>query len=85
MALAAQGSLGGGNVERPKGNRCILEEQLLEIAHAVEQETVGIGRLDLEILSDDGGRIEARVSPPAPAAAVSTRLASASGSASATV
>ena len=33
-----------------RGDRGVLEEQLVEIAHAVEQETIGVGRFDLEIL-----------------------------------
>jgi hypothetical protein len=36
-----------------RGNR-VLEEQLVEIAHAVEQQAVGIGRLDLQELRHGG-------------------------------
>ena len=47
LMLAA---LGQRDVERRRGLRRILEEQLVEIAHAVEQQIVGMGRLDREIL-----------------------------------
>ncbi len=47
-------ALGQGDAERARGDFGVLEEQLVEIAHAVEQETVGIGRLDLQILGDHG-------------------------------
>ena len=43
-------ALGERDAERARGDRSVLEEQLVEIAHAVEQETIGVGRFDLEIL-----------------------------------
>ena len=43
-------ALGERDAERARGDRGVLEEQLVEIAHAVEQETIGVGRFDLEIL-----------------------------------
>ena len=47
-------TLGERDAESARGDFRVLEEQLVEIAHAVEQETVGIGRLDLQILGDHG-------------------------------
>ncbi len=43
-------ALGQRDAERPAGDGGILEEQLVEIAHAVEQEAIGVGRFDLQIL-----------------------------------
>ena len=47
-------ALGQGDAERARGDFRVLEEQLVEVAHAVEQEAIGIGRLDLQILGDHG-------------------------------
>ena len=47
-------ALGQRDAERARGDLGVLEEQLVEIAHAVEQEAVGVGRLDLQILGDHG-------------------------------
>ncbi len=47
-------ALGERDAERARGDLGVLEEQLVEIAHPVEQETIGIGRLDLQILGDHG-------------------------------
>ena len=49
LMLAA---LGERDAERARGDLGVLEEQLVEIAHAVEQEAIGVRRLDLEILGD---------------------------------
>ncbi len=53
-------ALGEHDRERLRGGHRVLEEQLVEIAHAVEQQAVGIGRLDLQELGhgrrDAGGR-----------------------------
>ena len=47
LVLAA---LGEDNAERPAGDLRVVEEEFVEVAHPVEQETARIGRLDLEIL-----------------------------------
>src|SRR5581483_9221036 len=47
LMLAA---LGQRDAKRARGDFRVLEEQLVEIAHAVEQEAVGVRRFDLEIL-----------------------------------
>ena len=44
--------LGERDAERARSDLGVLEEQLVEIAHAVEQEAIGVRRLDLEILCD---------------------------------
>ena len=41
---------GEHDAERPARDLRVVEEQLVEIAHPVEEQAVGIGRLDLEIL-----------------------------------
>ena len=43
-------ALGERDAERAGGDRSVLEEQLVEIAHAVEQEAIGVRRFDLEKL-----------------------------------
>jgi hypothetical protein len=43
-------ALGEHDAECARGDLGVLEEQLVEIAHAVEQQQPWIGRLDLEIL-----------------------------------
>ena len=43
-------ALGQDDAERPAGGLRVGEEQFVEIAHPVEQEAVGIRRLDLQIL-----------------------------------
>ena len=48
-------TLGQRDAERARGYGSVLEEQLVEIAHAVEQEAVGIGRFDLQILGHHRG------------------------------
>ncbi len=40
------------DAERARGDDGILEKQFVEIAHAVEQQAIRIGRLDLDILRD---------------------------------
>ncbi len=55
-------ALGERDAERARGDFGVLEEQFVEIAHAVEQETIGVGRLDLQILGDHGRGEE---TPPA--------------------
>ena len=47
-------ALGQRDAKRTRGDLGVLEEQLVEIAHAIEQEAVGVGRLDLQILGDHG-------------------------------
>ena len=51
LVLAA---LGQHDAERPAGDFGVLEEQLVEIAHAVEQEAVRVCRLDLHVLRHHG-------------------------------
>ena len=43
-------SLGQHDPERPARDLRILEEELVEIAHPVEEEAIGVGTLDLDIL-----------------------------------
>ena len=45
-------ALGERDAQRARGNGGVLEEQLVEIAHAVEEQAVGIGRFDLKVLGD---------------------------------
>ena len=47
-------ALGERDAERARGDGRIVEEQLVEVAHAVEQEAVGVGRLDLQVLRHHG-------------------------------
>ena len=47
-------AFGERDPERARGDFGVLEEQLVEIAHAVKQQAVGVGRLDLQILGDHG-------------------------------
>jgi len=47
LVLAA---FGENDAERARGDFGVFEEQLVEIAHPVEQQQPGIGGLDLEIL-----------------------------------
>ena len=47
LVLAA---LGQHDAERAAGDFRVREEQFVEIAHAIEQQAIGIGGLDLEIL-----------------------------------
>ena len=47
LVLAA---LGERDAERARGDLGVVEEQLVEIAHPVEQQAVRIGRLDLDVL-----------------------------------
>src|SRR3977135_1117661 len=46
-------ALGEHDAERTRGDLGVLEEQLVEIAHPVEQEAIRIGGLDLDELLDD--------------------------------
>ena len=43
-------ALGQHDAERARGGLRIVEEQFVEIAHAIEQQAVRIGRLDLDEL-----------------------------------
>ena len=43
-------ALGQHDAERAGGDFGILEEQLVEIAHPVEQQAIRIGGLDLDVL-----------------------------------
>ena len=43
-------ALGEHDAERARGDFGVVEEQLVEIAHPVEQEAIRIGGLDLDIL-----------------------------------
>ena len=43
-------ALGEHDAQRPAGDFGILEEEFVEIAHPVEQQAIGIGGLDLDIL-----------------------------------
>ena len=47
-------ALGERDAERARGEGRIVEEQLVEVAHAIEQEAVGVGRLDLQVLRHHG-------------------------------
>ena len=46
-------ALGERDAQVARGNLGILEEELVEIAHAVEEQAAGIGRLDLQVLRHD--------------------------------
>ena len=59
-------ALGEHDAERAARDLGILEEQLVEIAHAIEEEAIGIGRLDLDELRHDGRNGGARRSRPFP-------------------
>jgi malate dehydrogenase (oxaloacetate-decarboxylating)(NADP+) len=62
LMLAA---LGQRDAERAAGDFRVLEEQLVEIAHAVEQQRIGIGRLDLdELLHGRPGKLEITPTKP---------------------
>src|SRR5205823_3005815 len=50
VAAEMLASLGEHDAERAGGEFGVLEEQLVEIAHPVEQETIRVGGLDLDIL-----------------------------------
>ena len=43
-------AFGQGDAERARGLLRVIEEQLVKVTHAVEQQAVGMGSLDLEIL-----------------------------------
>jgi len=45
-------SLRQHDAERPRRNDGILEKKLVEVAHPIKKQTIGIGRLDLDILCD---------------------------------
>ena len=47
-------ALGEHDAERARRDFGVLEEQLVEIAHPIEQEAIRIGGLDLDILLHDG-------------------------------
>lgn len=47
-------ALGQRDIQRPGGFGGILEEQFVEIPHAIEQQAIGIRRLDAQILSHQG-------------------------------
>jgi len=55
-------ALGQRDAERARGGLSVLEEQFVEVAHPVEQQEAGIGRLDLEVLfhhrRDAAGRLD---------------------------
>ena len=42
--------------ERPRGYRCVVEKQFVEVAHAKEQQGIGLLLLGGEPLGDNGGR-----------------------------
>ena len=54
-------ALGERDVEGRGGLHRVVEEQLVEVAHAVEQQAVGMGRLDRQVL-----RHHRRTPPPSP-------------------
>ena len=61
-------ALGQHDAERLRGGHRVLEEQLVEVAHPVEQQAVGIGGLDLEELRHrrrHAGGIRAAATPSA--------------------
>ena len=43
------------DVEQPRGALRVVEEQLVEIAHAIEQQHVGVLRLQAQVLLHHGG------------------------------
>jgi len=47
-------ALGQHDAERAARHLGIVEEQLVEIAHPVEQQAIRIGRLDLDVLLHEG-------------------------------
>ena len=61
-------ALGQGDVQRRRRRDRVVEEQFVEIAHPVEQQTVRIGLLDREVLRHHRGRLVTRAlgrfSPP---------------------
>ena len=58
--------LGERDAERARGDLSVLEEQLVEIAHAVEQQAVFVGRLNLQKLRHHRrGAVEDRCLPAA--------------------
>ena len=50
VAAEMLAALGEHDAERPAGDLRIGEEQLVEVAHPVEQQAIRIGGLDLDIL-----------------------------------
>ena len=50
VLLYALRSLGQGNVEQLCGTPGVVEEQLVEVAHAIEHQPVGVRGLDAEVL-----------------------------------
>ena len=50
IAAEMLAALGQHDAERARGRFGVIEEQLVEIAHPVEQQAVRIGRFDLDIL-----------------------------------
>ena len=61
LGAAVAATLGQHDAERPRRDLRVAEEQLVEISHPVEQEAIGIGRFDLDILRHHGrgaGRIQ---------------------------
>ena len=62
--VAAQmlAALGEHDAKRARGDFGVIEEQFVEITHPVEQETIRIGRLDLDVLLHHrGDRLSRRV------------------------
>ena len=53
-------ALGQHDAERRRGRDRVVEEQLVEIAHAVPEQAVGVGRLDLQELRHGRGRFADR-------------------------
>ena len=50
VAALMLAALGQHDAERARGSLGIVEEQFVEIAHPVEQQTIRIGGLDLDVL-----------------------------------
>ena len=53
-------ALGQHDRQRGGGDDRIVEEELVEIAHAIPEQAVGIGRLDLEVLGHGRARLATR-------------------------
>ena len=50
VAIEMLAALGEHDAERAAGDLGVLEEQFVEIPHPVEQQAIGIRRLDLQVL-----------------------------------
>ena len=72
VAAVMLAALGEHDAERARGDLGVLEEQLVEVAHPVEQQAIRIGGLDLDVLlhhrGDAAASSAAGAARPAPSA-----------------